>query len=217
MNRCPAIQRQLSGWAKSLALCVVFGGMMAGLAVAQQITADGSSTVYPITAEAARRTSTKIDNSFSGTSAGFRRFCAGETDISNASRPINSVEIAACAEAGIEYVELPIAFDAVAVVVHAKNDWAKHITIDELRTLWSPAAEKTVMTWQQLRPEWPDRPIKLYGRGQDSGTYDYFTTVVVGEARSSRMDYVASENEEELVAAIAGDPEALGFFGVGAY
>lgn len=184
---------------------------------AQQIVADGSSTVYPITAEASRRTRTQVDNSFSGTAGGFRRFCAGETDISNASRPINDEELAACADTGIDFIELPIAFDAVAVVVNGANDWASSITVDELRRLWEPAAERTVTTWRQLRPEWPDRSITLYGRGQDSGTYDYFTTVIVGETRASRSDYVASEDEEALATSIANDPNALGFFGVGAY
>lgn len=200
-----------------LAAVALAWGATAPEAQAQQIVADGSSTVYPITAEAARRTRTRIDNSFSGTTAGFRRFCAGETDISNASRPINAEELAACANAGVDFVELPIAFDAIAVVVNPANDWAHSITVEELRRLWEPAAEGTITTWRELRPEWPDRPITLYGRGQDSGTFDYFTTVIVGETRSSRGDYTASENEEELVAGIAGDPNALGFFGVGAY
>lgn len=190
---------------------------MASETSAQQITADGSSTVYPITAEAARRQGAAISNSFSGTTAGFRRFCAGETDISNASRPINAEEIASCAKAGVDYIELPMAFDAIAVVVHAGNDWARSITLDELRKLWEPAAEGAVTTWQHVRSDWPDRPIALFGRGQDSGTYDYFTSVVVGETRSSRSDYTASENEEELAASIAANPDALGFFGVGAY
>ncbi|MDZ5696769.1 PstS family phosphate ABC transporter substrate-binding protein [Chelativorans sp. M5D2P16] len=201
-------------------LLAVFVGLSSAMtfnAAAQQITADGSSTVYPITVEAARRAGVEIDVSFSGTTAGFRRFCAGETDISDASRPINKEEMEACAEAGVEYVELPIAFDALAVVVNATNDWAKSITVEELRKLWEPAAEGTVTTWQQVREEWPDRPIKLFGRGQDSGTYDYFTTVIVGETRASRSDYTASEDEERLVAGIAVNPDALGFFGVGAY
>lgn len=200
-----------------LAAAVALVSSAAGQALAQQIVADGSSTVYPITEEAARRQGIEISNSFSGTTGGFRSFCAGETDISNASRPINAEEIASCEEAGVEYVELPIAFDALAVVVHAENDWAQSITLEELRTLWEPAAEGAVATWQQVRAEWPDRPIALFGRGQDSGTYDYFTSVVVGETRSSRSDYTASENEEELVRGIAANPDALGFFGVGAY
>ncbi|WP_274427270.1 PstS family phosphate ABC transporter substrate-binding protein [Chelativorans sp. YIM 93263] len=204
---------------KSL-LFAAFVGLSSAMtsgASAQQIIADGSSTVYPITVEAARRAGIEIDVNFSGTTAGFRRFCAGETDISNASRPINTEEMEVCAEAGVDYVELPIAFDALAVVVNATNDWAKSITIEELRKLWEPAAEGTVTTWQQVREEWPDRPIKLFGRGQDSGTYDYFTTAIVGETRSSRSDYTASEDEEQLAAGIAVNPDALGFFGVGAY
>lgn len=190
-------------------------GMITGASA--QITADGSSTVYPITVEAARRTGTEIDVAFSGTTGGFRRFCAAETDISNASRPIDKQEIDACEAAGVAFVELPIAFDALAVVVNATNDWASSITVEELRELWEPAAEGTVTTWRQIRADWPDRPIKLFGRGQDSGTYDYFTSVIVGQTRSSRSDYTASEDEEWLVANIAVNQDALGFFGVGAY
>lgn len=198
-------------------LAVALLATAAATEAAAQITADGSSTVYPITLEAARRAGAEVEVSFSGTTAGFRRFCAGESDISNASRPINREEIEACAAAGVNYVELPIAFDALAVVVHPENDWAADITVEELRVLWEPAAEDSVKTWRQVRPAWPDRPIKLFGRGQDSGTYDYFTTVIVGDTRSSRSDYTASESEEELARGIAADPEALGFFGVGAY
>lgn len=217
----PASNGRTNAKAKLIALALAAFALATagatGQTRAQQITADGSSTVYPITAEAARRTGTAIDNSFSGTTGGFRRFCAGEIDIGNASRPINTEEIEACEESGVDYVELPIAFDAIAVVASAANDWASSITTEELRRLWEPAAEGAITTWRQIRPEWPDRPIALYGRGQDSGTYDYFTTVIVGETRSSRGDYTASENEEELAAEIAADPDALGFFGVGAY
>ncbi|MPY86366.1 MAG: phosphate ABC transporter substrate-binding protein PstS family protein [Luteitalea sp.] len=191
-------------------------------AVDADIRADGSSTVYPITSEAARRyrrtnRQASIDVRFSGTTGGFGPFCAGETDISDASRPINADEMMACAKNSVEFIEVPIAMDAVAIVVHPDNDWARDITIDELRALWSPAAAGTITTWRQVRSDWPDRPIHLFGRGQDSGTYDYFTGVIVGEIRSSRMDYTASEDIQELVAGISADPEALGFFGVGAY
>lgn len=186
------------------------------------IRADGSSTVYPITREAARRhgrrnAGTEIEVKFSGTTAGFRRFCAGETDIANASRPINGEELAICAAAGVRFVELPIAFDALAVVVHPDNGWAERMTVEELKSIWEPAAAGRITRWRDVRPDWPDAPIGLYGRGQDSGTYDYFTETIVGQARASRMDYTASENEETLAAAIAADPNALGFFGVGAY
>lgn len=181
------------------------------------ITADGSSTVYPITVEAARRAGVAIDVKFSGTGGGFRRFCAGETDISNASRPINKAEIAACAASGVTFVELPLAFDALAVVVSGRNDWARSITTEELQKLWQPAAEGAVKSWRDVRADWPDRPIKLFGRAKGSGTYDYFTSVIVGKTASSRGDYTASQDEEALAAGIAADRDALGFFGVGAY
>jgi len=183
---------------------------------------DGSSTVYPLTQEAVRRflrarQGHPIDVAFSGTTAGFRRFCAGETDINDASRVINENEQALCAKNGVHYREIPLAMDAIAIVAHPRNDWAKDITVDELKTLWAPAAQSKITRWNQIRPEWPDRPVKLFGRGQDSGTYDVFTGEIVGTTHRSRQDYTASENEEELAAGIAGEPDALGFFGIGAY
>jgi phosphate transport system substrate-binding protein len=185
------------------------------------ISADGSSTVYPLTREAARRFARAngdvVSVLFSGTTAGFRRFCAGETDISNASRAMNAEEAAACAENGITYRQLGLAKDAMAVVVNPANTWLDSITVDELRRLWEPQAEGRIMTWKGLRQEWPDEPIGLFGRGQDSGTYDVFTTEIVGQRRTSRMDYTASEDEELLAAGIAKDRYALGFFGIGAY
>lgn len=211
---------RLLGIVAAVAAC---GAVAAGArAQAPTIRADGSATVFPITAEAARRfkagaPGVEIEVKFSGTTAGFRRFCAGEIDIGNASRPINKEEIAACEASKVRFVELPIALDALTVVINPANDWAQSITLAELKRIWEPAAENKIMTWRQVRPDWPDRPIRLFGRGQDSGTYDYFTTVVVGQARASRHDYTASENEEVLVAGITKDPDALGFFGVGAF
>ncbi|MCQ4262094.1 ABC transporter substrate-binding protein [Stutzerimonas stutzeri] len=183
---------------------------------------DGSSTVYPLTQEAVRRflrarQGHPIDVAFSGTTAGFRRFCAGETDINDASRVINENEQALCAKNGVRYREIPLAMDAIAVVAHPRNDWAKDISVDELKKLWAPAAESKITRWNQIRPEWPDRPVKLFGRGQDSGTYDVFTREIVGTTHRSRQDYTASENEEELAAGIASESDALGFFGIGAY
>lgn len=183
---------------------------------------DGSSTVYPVSMEAVRRYQRRdrdasIEVRFSGTTGGFRRFCRGETQISDASRPINAEEIQTCADNDVRFIELPIGFDALSIVVHPDNDWARDITLAELRRLWEPAAEGKVTTWKAVRAEWPDEPIQLFGAGQDSGTYDYFTAAVVGAARHSRQDYTASEDDSELVEGIAADKYALGFFGFGIY
>ena len=183
---------------------------------------DGSSTVYPLTREAIRRYQRArpghpINVQFSGTTAGFRRFCTGETDINDASREMNAEEQAQCAENGVRYRQVPLAMDSIAVVVHPSNRWANDITVEELKTLWAPDAEGRVTHWSQIRPEWPNRPVKLFGRGQDSGTYDVFTREIVGTTHRSRQDYTASEDEEELAAGIATEPDALGFFGIGAY
>ena len=195
---------------------------MAVTRASQAVVIDGSSTVYPISAEAAnryqRRNSTaEVVVNFSGTTGGFRRFCEGETDINNASRPINKAEIEACAAKGVEYVEIPIAYDAIAIVVHPDNNWAEDITTQELKTLWEPAAQGKIRQWNQIRIDWPERPINLYGRGQDSGTYDYVTQVIVGTARASRKDYVGSEDVDFLVEELKNDPEGLAFFGIGHY
>ena len=186
------------------------------------IVINGSSTVFPISTEAAKRfirqqPDTEISVKFSGTNAGFKLFCNGETDVSNASRPINAQEIAQCDKNQIDYVELPLAQDALAVVVHPSNDWVASLTLSELKTIWSKQSEDKIMNWNQVRSEWPDKLLSLYGRGRDSGTYDYFTTHVTGVTRESRSDYVASEDEEFLAEHIASDKNALGFFGIGAY
>lgn len=186
------------------------------------IVASGSSTVYPITREAARRFErtrgdAHVHVRFTGSTAGFREFCNGELDIANASRAINPSERAECERQGVEYLRMPLAMDAITVVVNPENHWANDISVEELQRLWSPEAEGNIKLWRDIRPEWPDEPIVLFGRGQDSGTYDYFTTVIVGTTRSSRGDYNASEDEEWLAAGIAGEHNALGFFGIGAY
>lgn len=188
------------------------------------INIDGSSTVYPISDEVAQEysfelgyASPTINVTFSGTSAGFRKFCAGETDISNASRPITQTEMATCKEAGVEYIELPVAFDALTVAVHQDNDWADDITVEELKMLWEPAAEERITRWNQIRPEWPDEPINLYGAGGDSGTFDYFTEAIVGGSGASRPDYSASEDDTELVQGVRIDPNSLGYFGYAYY
>ena len=187
------------------------------------IKIDGSSTVYPITKEIAERFQVSkkepvaIDVEFSGTGGGFDKFCRGETDISNASRPIQLDEMAACNQAEVRYIELPVAFDALTVVVNPQNDWLDSITLEELEKIWSPAAEQKITRWNQIRSSFPDRPLNLYAPGTDSGTFDYFTEAVMGEAGASRTDYTASEDDDILVKEVSQDPNALGYFGLAYY
>ena len=181
------------------------------------IRIDGSSTVFPISeamAEEFQRANqgrVNVTVGVSGTGGGFQKFCSGETDISDASRPIRATEIEACKQSGVEYIELPVAYDGLAVVVNPKNTWATTITVDELRRLWSPEAQGKVMRWNQVRPAWPDREIRLFGAGVDSGTYDYFTEATVGKEGASRGDFTSSEDDNVLVQGIANDELALGF------
>ena len=201
---------------------LALGILAAGSAAAQSIQVDGSSTVYPISREAAQRfmrqeRAAQIDVAFSGTTGGFAKFCAGETTISNASRPIDLAELEACAENGIDFIELPIAVDALTIVVHPDNNWVRDLTVEELKRIWEPEADGVVTNWRQVRDSFPDRPLVLFGRGQTSGTYDYFTGAVVGEVRASRQDYTASDDIDFLVEGIAAEPDALGFFGIGGF
>ena len=187
------------------------------------VATDGSSTVYPVTEavaeefQIARRGAVRVTVGVSGTGGGFKKFCRGETSISNASRPILEGELAACAEAGVEFIELPVAFDALTVAVNPGNTWLESITVDQLRTLWAPEAQGTVTRWNQVEPSWPDAEVRLFGAGSDSGTFDYFTEAVVGKAKSSRGDYTASEDDNVLVTGVANDANALGFFGFAYY
>lgn len=185
------------------------------------IKIDGSSTVYPITEAVAeefqKANKTKVTVGISGTGGGFKKFCRGETDISNASRPILQKEIDACKEAGVQFIELPIAYDALTVVINQKNDFAKKMTAAELKKLWEPAAQGKVKTWNQVNPAWPNTPVKLFGPGADSGTFDYFTEAIVGKAKSSRGDFTASEDDNVLVKGVVGDVGALGYFGYAYY
>lgn len=199
------------------ALAVACGG--SGGADAALIRIDGSSTVFPISeavAEEFQRTNpnVRVTVSVSGTGGGFERFCRGETDVSDASRPIRPVEIEACRSEGIDFIELPVAYDGLAVVVHPDNTWSTSITVDELRTLWEPEAQGKITRWNQVRASWPDREIHLYGAGVDSGTYDYFTEAVTGEEGVSRGDYTSSEDDNVLVQGISSDELALGFMGL---
>jgi len=188
------------------------------------IQIDGSSTVYPTTdlvAKEFRKTpgneNANIAVKFSGTGGGFKKFCAGETDISNASRPILVAEAAACDKAGVRYIELPVAFDALTIVVNPQNDWAKDLTVAELKTMWSPAAQGKIKTWKQVRASFPNQPLKLYGAGKDSGTFDYFNEVTSGQAKASRSDYKGSEDDNDTVKGVENDPNALGYFGFSYY
>jgi phosphate transport system substrate-binding protein len=153
----------------------------------------------------------------SGTTGGFRKFCAGKLDITGASRPINADEVKQCAASHVEYVELPVAFDSLTVVVNAKNTFASCLTVAELKKMWEPAAEGKVTRWNQIRSTFPDQPLTLFGPGGDSGTFDYFTLAIVGQEHRSRGDYTSSEDDTTLVSGIAGDPNTLGYFGYAYY
>ena len=187
-----------------------------------QIAVEGSSTVLPITQAAAeafnqQNRDVRITVGGSGTGDGFEAFCSGDTQISNASRPIGDEEVQTCQENGVEFIEIPVALDALSVVVNPQNGFANDITLEELRTLWEPSAEGEITTWNQLRSEWPEQRINLYGPGTQSGTFDYFTEEVVGKAKESRTDYQASEDDNVLVQGVSGDPNALGYFGLSYY
>ena len=187
------------------------------------ISIDGSSTVFPITEAMAEEFgyatggNVKITVGVSGTGGGFKKFCAGETLISDASRPIKQSEVEMCAENGVEYIELPVAIDGLSVMVNPSNDFVECMTIDELHTLWRPEAEGVVMKWSQVRAGWPEEDIRLYAPGVDSGTFDYFTETVNGESQASRGDFLPSEDDNVLVTGISGDKGALGYFGYAYY
>ena len=180
------------------------------------ITLDGSSTVFPISEAVAEEfqksvPGTRVTVGISGTGGGFQKFCRAETDISDASRPISASEIEACAKSGVEYIELPVAYDGIAIVVNPKAAWISDITVAELKTLWAPEAQGKVMRWNQVRAAWPDREIHLFGAGVDSGTYDYFTEAIIGKAKASRGDFTSSEDDNVLVQGVSSDELALGF------
>jgi phosphate transport system substrate-binding protein len=185
-----------------------------------EISVDGSSTVGPIMQAMAEEfagvaSGVQVPVGISGTGGGFERFCNGETDISNASRPINDEEAANCAANGVDYYVFQIAYDGITVVVNPENDWVDCVTIDQLNKIWAP--DSTVKNWSDVDPSWPSEPITLYGPGPDSGTFDYFTETVNGETDASRTDYNPSEDDNVLVQGVAGDSNALGYFGLAYY
>lgn len=204
-----------------LSLITLFSGTV--IAAEKIVKIDGSSTVYPITEAVGeefqkfKKGAVKVTVGISGTGGGFKKFCRGETDISNASRPIMKAEIEVCKTSGIEFIELPIAYDGLAVTVNPKNTWVDKITVDELKKIWEPSAQGVITKWNQIRPEWPDAPLKLFGPGVDSGTFDYFTEAIMGKSKASRGDYTSSEDDNVLVQGITGDRNSLGYFGLAYY
>jgi phosphate transport system substrate-binding protein len=189
-------------------------------ALSGSVAIDGSSTVFPIMEALAEEfqianRGVRVTVGISGTGGGFKRFCAGETDLSDASRPIRDSEVEECEAAGVEFTEFPVAWDGLSIIVNSTNDFATCLTTDELRRMWEPGS--AVRTWRDVRSEFPDEPIKLYGPGTDSGTFDYFTEAILGEHGASRADYQASEDDNVLVQGVTGDRYALGYFGYAYY
>lgn len=207
-------------WILSLPLVILVNAAQAQVPV---IKIDGSSTVFPITEavseefQISKSGKVRVTVGISGTGGGFKKFCRGEIDVQNASRPIQEKEIENCRKAGIKFLEIPIAFDATAVVVNPKNTWAKSITVAELKKMWEPAAQGKIVNWSDVNPAWPKEKIKLYGAGSDSGTFDYFTEAIVGKSKSSRGDYTASEDDNTLVTGVSKDLNALGYIPMAYY
>ncbi len=190
-------------------------------AAAEPIAVDGSSTVFPITeavAEEFQKTGKgRVTIGVSGTGGGFKKLCKGEIALSGASRPIKPTEVEVCKQNGIDYIELPVAYDGLAIVVNPRADWVDHMTVAELEQLWEPEAQDKVKQWSQVRDGWPAKELHLFGAGVDSGTYDYFTQAIVGKEHASRGDFTSSEDDNVLVQGISTDPLALGFFGFAYY
>jgi phosphate transport system substrate-binding protein len=193
------------------------GGKVSG----SVIEIDGSSTVFPITQAVAeefqKEKGGKVTVGVSGTGGGFKKFCRGEIAIAGASRPVKDEEAKACKDGGIDFIELPVAYDGLAIVVHKGNEWVDSLTVEELKTMWAPEAQDKVKKWSQVRKGWPDKDLHLFGPGVDSGTYDYFTQAVVGKEHASRGDFTSSEDDNVLVQGVSSDASALGFFGYAYY
>ena len=187
----------------------------------KRVEIDGSSTVFPITEAVAgefqKEHEARVTIGVSGTGGGFKKFCRGETAINDASRPIMPTELKRCEENGVEFIELPIAYDGISVVTHKDNDWVDSMTVAELKKIWEPAAQGKINNWSQVRDSWPDKDLELYGAGVASGTYDYFTKAIVGEEGASRGDFTSSEDDNVLVKGVSSDKNSLGFFGFAYY
>ena len=207
---------------KSLSIATLVAATFASshaFAADKIIKIDGSSTVYPITEAVAEEfqneSKVKVTVGESGTGGGFKKFCRGETDISDASRPISQKEMDACKEAAIQYIEIPIAFDGLTVVVNSKNDWVKSLSVEDLKKIWAPGSK--VKKWKDLNPAYPDKAMPLFGPGTASGTFDYFTEAINGKAKASRSDYTPSEDDNVLVQGVASNEGGLGYFGLAYY
>lgn len=202
----------------SLSLATAVSAIAMQAAAQDVVAVDGSSTVFPISEayaeEFQKSTGNRVTVGLSGTGGGFQKFCRGETDVTGASRPIKDVEIELCEGNGIKYIELPVAMDGLAVVVNPDNDWAECLSVDELKTMWEPEAQGEIDNWNEIRDGFPDAPLRLFGAGVDSGTYDYFTLAVVGEEHSSRGDFTATEDDNVTVQGVSTDVNALGFLGL---
>ena len=216
------MQRVVSAVSKSSFILILLGLLAWPLVPSHSesialVKVDGSSTVFPITEAVAEefqketRGAVRVTVGISGTCGGFKKFCRGETDVQDASRPISASEMEACRAGGVQYYELPVAFDALTIAVSPQATWIDSVTVAELKLMWDPSAQGRVLKWNQIRPSWPDMPLKLFGAGSDSGTFDYFTEAVVGKTKASRGDYTASEDDNTLVQGISNDKHALGY------
>jgi phosphate transport system substrate-binding protein len=202
----------------SLSLAMAVSAIAVQASAQEVVTVDGSSTVFPISEAYAEEfqnsTGTRVTVGLSGTGGGFQKFCRGESDVTGASRPIRDIEMELCKENGTEFIELPVAMDGLAVVVHPDNDWAQCLSIAELKKMWEPEAQGVVNNWNQIRDGFPDAPLRLFGAGVDSGTYDYFTFAVTGTEHSSRGDFTATEDDNVTVQGVSTDVNAIGFLGL---
>ncbi len=226
MNASTSSRFAALGAGALLILLAACGGQdesSSGDSLSGEVVSDGSSTVGPLTTVAGElfaeeQSGVNVSVATSGTGGGFEKFCQGQTDISDASRPIDEAEeVPLCEKAGVEYTELQVALDALTVVVSSENDFVDCLTVEELNTIWAPEAEDKITSWSQVNPEFPDEPLELFGPGTDSGTFDYFTDEINGEEGASRSDYNASEDDNVLVQGVSGSPNALGYFGYSYY
>lgn len=216
------MQRSVLLFILIIALNACSGPPKRGTGLTGTVKVDGSSTVYPLSEAVSEEfryveSEIRVTVGESGTGGGFKKFSRGEIDINDASRPITKEEAASCRRAGVEFIELPVAFDGLVIAVNKANSFVNYLTVAELKKAWEPEAQGKLKTWKQIRPDFPDKPVNLYGAGTASGTYDYFTEAIVGKAKSSRGDYNASEDDNVLVKGVSSDRDALGYFGFAYY